>query len=98
MEKFNEIISGSRLVLVDFFAQWCGPCKTMAPILVTLKKEMGDNIRIIKIDIDKNNPIATSYDIRSVPTLILFKNGNIVWRSSGARPLHELKEIVLQHI
>ena len=98
MEKFNDIISGNKLVLVDFFAQWCGPCKTMAPVLENLKQQIGDSIRIIKIDIDKNSALATHYNIRSVPTLILFKDGKTLWRASGARPLHKLKEIVSEYI
>lgn len=98
MEKLNDIISGSKPVLVDFYAQWCGPCKTMTPILEALKQEMGDCIRIIKIDVDKNNTIAATYTIHSVPTLILFKNGNVLWRASGVHPLHELKEIISQYI
>lgn len=97
MEKFSEIISGEKLVLVDFYAQWCGPCKTMVPVLETLKQQLGDNIRIIKIDIDKNSALADTYGIRSVPTFILFKGGNILWRASGAHPLQELKEIISKH-
>lgn len=98
MERFNDIILGEKPVLVDFFAQWCGPCKSMTPILEELKQQLGDNIRIIKIDVDKNGSIAQTYGIRSVPTLILFKGGNSLWRASGARPLQELKTIISQYI
>lgn len=98
METFNDVISMNKPVLVDFFATWCGPCKMMHPVLEQLKATYGDKIRIIKIDIDKNSAIASQYQIQSVPTLILFKNGNIVWRQSGAMPLNELQNIIAQFL
>ncbi|MEJ8770379.1 thioredoxin [Prevotella sp. HCN-7019] len=98
METFNDVISTNKPVLVDFFATWCGPCKMMHPVLELLKATYGDKIRIIKIDIDKNSAIASQYQIQSVPTLILFKNGNIVWRQSGAMPLNELQNIIAQFL
>ena len=98
MEKFSNIIMGEKPVLVDFYAHWCGPCKTMSPILESLKQEFGERIRIIKIDIDRNSQLCDSYSVRSVPTLILYKDGNIVWRTSGAQPLNELKKIISQHL
>ncbi len=98
METFNDVISMNKPVLVDFFATWCGPCKMMHPVLEQLKTTYGDKIRIIKIDIDKNSAIASQYQIQSVPTLILFKNGNIVWRQSGAMPLNELQNIIAQFL
>ncbi|MBR5892164.1 MAG: thioredoxin [Bacteroidaceae bacterium] len=94
MEKFSEIINGSTPVLVDFFAEWCGPCKAMKPVLDEAKQRLGDKVRIIKIDVDKNNILSQKLEIRSVPTLILYLNGKIVWRASGARPLNELIEII----
>lgn len=94
MEKLNEIINGSQLTLVDFFATWCGPCKMMHPVLEQLKEEMGDSLRIIKIDIDKNEALMEQYRIQSVPTLMLFREGQQLWRQSGAMPLAELTNII----
>ena len=94
MEKLNEIINGSQLTLVDFFATWCGPCKMMHPVLEQLKEEMGDSLRIIKIDIDKNEALMEQYRIQSVPTLMLFRKGDELWRQSGAMSLSDLKKVV----
>lgn len=98
METLKEILAGTTPVLIDFFAEWCAPCKAMRPTLDSLKRELGDKVRIIKIDIDKNSAIARSYNIQSVPTLILFKNGQALWRASGARPLSELKGVIERFI
>ena len=94
MEKLNEIINGSQLTLVDFFATWCGPCKMMHPVLEQLTEEMGDSLRIIKIDIDKNEALMEQYRIQSVPTLMLFRKGDALWRQSGAMSLSDLKKVV----
>ena len=94
MEKLNEIINGSQLTLVDFFATWCGPCKMMHPVLEQLKEEMGDSLRIIKIDIDKNEALMEQYRLQSVPTLMLFRKGDALWRQSGAMSLSDLKKVV----
>ncbi len=88
--KFETLIASETPVLVDFFAEWCGPCKTLAPILKSVKDELGDAVKIVKIDVDKNQPLAGRYQVRGVPTMILFKNGKQVWRKSGALPKHEI--------
>lgn len=96
MENFNNIIASEKPVLVDFYATWCGPCKTMHPILEQLKDSMGNKLRIIKIDIDRNKALASNYNIQSVPTLMLFKTGQCIWRKSGAMPLHILSQEIFQ--
>ncbi len=96
MEKFNEMINGEQLTLVDFFATWCGPCKMMHPILEQLKEKMGDDIRILKVDVDKNEALSIQYRIQSVPTLMLFKKGEMLWRQSGAMSLNDLMQKISQ--
>ncbi len=96
MESFNQIISGSQLVLVDFYATWCGPCKMMHPVLEQLKDQQAERLRIIKIDVDKNPALAAQFQVQSVPTLIAFREGNVLWRQSGALTLSQLIKIVDQ--
>lgn len=94
MNKFQELINGEKPVLVDFFATWCGPCKTLAPILQDVKKDLGEQLTIIKIDVDKNQAIAQQLHIQGVPTLILYKSGQIKWRQSGVIPKNQLISII----
>ena len=96
MEKFNEMINGEQLTLVDFFATWCGPCKMMHPILEQLKEKMGDDIRILKVDVDKNEALSMQYRIQSVPTLMLFKKGEMLWRQSGHMTLNDFMQKISQ--
>lgn len=93
-ETFADIINGETLVLVDFFATWCGPCKTMAPILKDFSTQMGDRVRVIKIDVDKATSTAEMYKIQSVPTLILFRGGEILWRQSGIVQKNQLVKLI----
>jgi thioredoxin 1 len=95
--NFSTLVNSEKLTFVDFSAEWCGPCKTMAPILEDLKSRVGDKARIIKIDIDRNPQAATAYQVQSVPTLMLFKNGNVVWRQSGVVPAHFLQQVINEH-
>jgi len=94
MENFEEIINSKTPTLVDFYATWCGPCKMMSPLLEQVSKDVGNTARILKIDIDTNRNVATQYGIRSVPTLILFKEGKQVWRQSGVPSKNLIMESV----
>jgi thioredoxin 1 len=96
MENFSELIKGNKPTLVDFFATWCGPCQMMHPVLEQLKAELGDSIRIIKVDVDKNEALSAQYRIQSVPTLMIFKDGEIKWRQSGAMMANDLKNVIEQ--
>lgn len=95
--NFRAILAGEKPVLVDFYADWCGPCKTLAPILKQVKDEMGEALKVVKIDVDKNQALATNFQVRGVPTLILFKDGNPVWRESGVLQKEAIVNIIKQH-
>ncbi|MCT4582244.1 MAG: thioredoxin [Flavobacteriales bacterium] len=98
MSKFNDLINGEQPVLVDFSAEWCGPCKAMAPILKDVKKAMDSSVKIIKVDVDKNPQAAQKFQVRGVPTLILFKAGKLLWRQSGVVPANQLTSIIQNNI
>tara|TARA_R110000787_G_scaffold6697_10_gene23303 strand:- start:7008 stop:7301 length:294 start_codon:yes stop_codon:yes gene_type:complete len=91
---FSEIIHQEKPVLIDFFAEWCGPCKMMSPVLKKVKDALGDQVSILKIDVDKNQSIAAKYQVRGVPTLILFKKGKQVWRQSGVLKQKEIIDVI----
>ncbi|ETN95465.1 thioredoxin [Zhouia amylolytica] len=96
--SFKDIINKEKPVLIDFFATWCGPCQTLAPILKETKNELGEEVNIVKVDVDKNQPLAANFQVRGVPTLILFKNGEIVWRHSGLASKNDLVKVIKSHL
>ncbi|MGB0404422.1 MAG: thioredoxin [Salibacteraceae bacterium] len=98
MASFGEIINSDKPVLIDFFATWCGPCKSLSPIIQDVAKDMGDSVRVIKIDVDKNQSISQKYQIRGVPTMMIFKAGKQLWRQSGVVPKDQIKAELQKHI
>jgi thioredoxin 1 len=96
MSTFAEIISSDKPVLVDFYAEWCGPCKMMAPILKEVKNALGDEVTIIKVDVDKNPQAADAYQVQGVPTLIIFQKGKIKWRQAGVVQARQLQQLLQQ--
>ena len=93
-KTFQELIEGDTPVLVDFFAEWCGPCKMMQPILEDTAKKLGGKVKILKVDVDRNPLAASRFQVRGVPTLVLFSKGEVVWRQSGVVPAHQLLQII----
>ena len=96
--SFKDIINSDKPVLVDFWATWCGPCLAMAPILKDVAQKVGENAKVVKIDVDKNQQISSQYNIQSIPTMILFKNGKVLWRVSGMQSAHQLVTVINEHI
>jgi thioredoxin 1 len=96
MSNFNSIIQSDKPVLIDFFATWCGPCKMLSPILREVKESLGDRVSIIKIDVDKNQQVASQYQVRGVPTMILFQNGKQLWRQSGVLTKEEIIKTIIE--
>ena len=95
MSKFQEIVKSETPTLVDFFATWCGPCQAMSPVLDQLKEKMGDKVRVLKIDVDKNQEVAAKFKVRGVPTFVLFQSGEILWRQSGGMDLGTLQQKIV---
>lgn len=96
--SFNDIISSNKPVLIDFYADWCGPCKMLAPILKDAKDELGEAVSIIKIDVDKNQELANKFQVRGVPTMMLFKGGKVLWRQSGVIPKDQIVQVVKSNL
>lgn len=98
MSSFQQILNDPKPVLIDFYAVWCGPCKMMSPILKELKEKMGETLRIIKIDVDKNQQIASKYQVRGVPTLMLVKAGSVLWKQSGVMDANSLQKTLQNYL
>ncbi len=97
-KSFRELINGETPTLVDFYADWCGPCKMMAPVIDQVARELAGQVKVLKVDVDRNQKAATAYNIQGVPTFILFKKGKIVWQQAGGVAGHTLKSIIQQHV
>ena len=95
--SFGNLTDSEIPVLIDFFATWCGPCQTLAPILEAVKKDLGEKVKIVKVDVDKNQALAQKFQVRGVPTLMLFKNGKQVWRQSGVLSRADIKNVIASH-
>lgn len=98
MNEFSQAISDNGLTLVDFYATWCGPCKMMHPVLEQLKADMGDQVNIVKIDVDMHEDLSARYSVQSIPTLLLFRAGQVLWRQTGVTTLSALKSVIRQHL
>lgn len=98
METFQQIINGDKPVLIDFYATWCGPCKAMSPVVEAIGKELQGSARVLKIDVDRNQAIATQYGIQAVPTFMIFKQGKVVWRQPGGADKLTIKNELMRHV
>ncbi len=98
MNSFFDITASDKPVLIDFFADWCGPCKTMSPILKEIKDSLGDRIKVLKVDVDKNQRLASALNIKGVPALVLYKNGKLLWRQSGVIPKNVIVSIINEYL
>ncbi len=96
--SFKELIAGETPVLIDFYADWCGPCRAMTPIIKEVADEVGDKVKVIKIDVDKNQDLSNKLNIRGIPTFMVFKNGEAVWRASGMQSAHQLLQIIRKYV
>jgi thioredoxin len=97
-EAFSDILEGNKPVLIDFFAEWCGPCRLMKPILTELRQRLGDKIRILKVDVDRSPVVSSAFEIQSVPTLMLIRNREILWRQAGVVQAGQLEQIISQFL
>jgi thioredoxin 1 len=95
---FQKIIDSETPVLVDFYAEWCGPCRMMPPVLKELKDRMGDQIKIFKVNVDKHNDVAAHFQVSSIPTLMIFKQGDLLWREPGVKNVSQLQQILQSHV
>ena len=95
--SFNDLVNSDTPVLIDFYADWCGPCKMMTPILEEVKQKMGDDVKIVKIDTDKNRDLSMKFGIRSIPTLMLFQSGKELWRQAGVLPADQIQNVISAH-
>lgn len=98
MAAFRDLINSDKPVLIDFFAEWCGPCKTLSPLIKQVKEEFGDQLKVLKIDVDKNPRLAESLGIQGVPTMMIYQNGQLKWRQSGVLPAQAIAAEVQKHI
>lgn len=98
MASFKDIVADAKPTLIDFYADWCGPCKMMPPILKEVRDQLGDQIKLIKIDVDKNQQLAAQLQVQGVPTLAIYKSGELKWRQSGVVPAHQLVPILKQYL
>lgn len=96
MNDIVDLINGAKLTLVDFFAEWCGPCRMQGPIIDSVRTSMGDTVEVVKVDVDRHQDLATLYGVRSIPTLILFRSGRVLWRATGVQSYEDISSVILK--